>query len=639
MMKYTLEMEFLAFLMNMVLLFFTAEKRAYQQDRKKCYMGCLLLSQLSIAANVISIYGMGRFSDPWSFFFASAYYLLVMMMMTMMAYFMFSILFEPIPDSRGSKVVNAVLIFLLIAIVTLVALNIWTGCLFTVRDMQYARGPLNAIGYAGVGLEIGMLVFCFFRYKAYMDSTVKKMICTLPFMVGLLVLLQLRDRYMMMNGMISAMTNMLFFLLIHSGQQEWDTLTGLKNRISFLQDISEKLKKKERFQIILIYLKDFSGINRAYGHRGGNAFLCEVAKFMDGFTEEARGYRLGGVEFAMLIPYHSEEYAKECRERVYHRFFRPWDARQNGQILQAAISDLVYQADGKEPEAEELMDEVQYALSMVREKSGTGMAHFDEGFKETMERRGYLINQMQRAISENGFEVYYQPIYNLETNRFSSAEALLRLRDPQTGRMISPGEFIPIAEEVGLVDKIGWIVLEKVCAFLGKHPESGFQTVSVNMSMSQLTDPQFIEKLLYSTERHHIPLGAIRIEITERMITENMKKISEVMQTLTNMGIYFYLDDFGVGYSNFAGVLSLPIDTVKLDYSLVNGAMQSKKQYFILKSLLKTFHEAGFGLVAEGVETEEHANMLMELGADRLQGFYYFRPMPEADVLKTFGNG
>ncbi len=636
-MDISLKIEYVAFLVNIILLFFSVEKNMHLNFRKKCFFACLILSELAILTNIISVVGLGRFSDAGNIFFSSAYYLVIMMNVSMVAYFMFYMMFEHVPECKCSRIANAIILFFLVVVVLLVALNLWTGCLFVIKGEEYTRGSLNAVGYVGVVIELCMIVVCFFRNRKYIDSSLKKLMQIMPATIAALVAIQLVNRDVMMNGMIAAIANILLFIISQSSLREQDTMTGLENRTAFINDVSEKMKKGNTFQIINICLREFSTVNRAFGYMVGDEFLYHVAKYIEHFSQEGKAYRLGGVEFALVIPYTSEEHAKECREKIYHRFFKPWDVQHTGHILKAAVSDLIYQDDGREMEIDQLMEEIQYAQNMVKEKHGTNMIHFDARIRDKMVRRAYLINRMNQAIEEGGFEVYYQPIYNLDTNRFSSAEALLRMRDPETGAMISPGEFIPIAEEVGLIDKIGWVVLDKVCEFIGKHPEIGFKAVSVNMAMSQLMDPRFIEKVMHSIEKHRVPQSVIRIEITERMITENTKKISEVMQELTDMGVYFYLDDFGIGYSNFASVLSLPIDTVKLDYTLVNGAMESKKKYFVLKSLLKMFREAGFSLVAEGIETEEHAKMLMELGADRLQGFYYFRPMPEDKVLATFG--
>ena len=214
-------------------------------------------------------------------------------------------------------------------------------------------------------------------------------------------------------------------------------------------------------------------------------------------------------------------------------------------------------------------------------------------------------------------------------------EALLRLKDTD-GTMISPAEFIPVAEEVGLIDKIGWIVLDKVCAFLSHHPELDIRTASVNMSMQQFMDFGFTDKIEECLQRHQLQPGRIRIEITERMISENPQRTAEILQSLTENGIQFYLDDFGMGYSNFAGVLSLPIETIKLDMTLVHGALESERKFIVLKSIITMLRRAGYSVVAEGIETEEQANILKGLGADRLQGYYYYRPMPENDILKLF---
>ena len=252
-----------------------------------------------------------------------------------------------------------------------------------------------------------------------------------------------------------------------------------------------------------------------------------------------------------------------------------------------------------------------------------------------MERRKYLIRRMKRAMKEDDFEMYFQPIYSWRENAFLSMEALLRLHDAD-GTLISPAEFIPVAEEVGIIDQVGWIVLDKVCAFMSSHSDLEMRTVSVNMSMQQFMSRGFVDRVEACLQKYAVAPDRIRIEITERMISENPQQMRDTLRQLTEKGIQFYLDDFGMGYSNFAGVLSLPMETIKLDLTLVRGAFESERKLLVLESLIAMLRKAGYSVIAEGIETEEQANTLRILGVDRLQGYYYHSPMSEEEIVSLF---
>lgn len=632
-MNFSLKIEYVALIVNCVLLFFYYERNMHLNFKKKCYITCLALSMFSILVNIASVVTLGKLSDGWNFFLNALYYPAVMSNASMLAFFLFYLMFEHVPQRRCSKIAYAVIFVFFGIVAVLTIANIWTGCLFTVENGIYSRGPLNTVGYVGVGIELCMLVVCYFRNRKHINASLTRLMKMLPIAVAVLICFQMVDRDIMMNGIISAMANLILFIISQSSRMEQDALTELENRTALINDLMLKLNKKEKFQFITVNLKGFSTVNQKFGHNSGNEFLYQVARYLEKTFTEGKAYRMGGVEFALLLPFVSEEYADHCRNEIYQRFIGKWDVQTFSYTLRASICDVIY--TGENMEVAQLIEEMQYAQNMAKEKKETNILHFDETVRYKMARRKYLIHRIKQAMKEDGFEMYFQPIYSWADKSFTSMEALLRLKD-EDGTLISPGEFIPVAEEVGLIDNIGWIVLDKVCAFLSSHPEMDIRTASVNMSMQQFMDFGFTEKIEECLQRHQLAPDRIRIEITERMISENPQRTADILHKLTKNGIQFYLDDFGMGYSNFAGVLSLPIETIKLDMTLVHGALESERKFIVLKSIITMLRRAGYSVVAEGIETEEQANILKGMGADRLQGFYYYRPMPETEILKLF---
>lgn len=632
-MNFSLKIEYVALLINCVLLFFYYEKNMHLNIKKKWFIACMGLSVFSIVVNILSVVTLGKVSDGMSFFLNGLYYPAIMANMSILAVFLFYLMFEHIPQKKCSKIAYSIISFYFAVVVILTLANIWTKCLFTIENGQYIRGPLNTVGYVGLGIELCMLVVCYFRNRRYVGSSMTRLIEMLPIAVVLLLFVQMADRDIMMNGIISAMANLILFIISQTNRIEQDSVTELKNRRACVADLTAKLRKKEKLQFMTVNLKDFNAVNRKLGHIAGDEFLYQVARYLEMAFREGAVYRVGGVEFVVLLPYVSKEYADFCCEEVYQRFLEKWQVRDVEYTLRVGICDMII--DNNVADVEEQIEQMQYAQEIIKEKKESCILHFDEQVRKNMERRKYLISRIKQAIREDGFEMYYQPIFNWREKKFLSMEALLRLKD-QDGTLISPAEFIPIAEEVGLIDRIGWIVLDKVCAFVSNHPELEMKTASVNMSMQQFMSKEFAEKIESYLQKYDLDPDRIRIEITERMISENPKRTRELLQRLTEKGILFYLDDFGMGYSNFAGVLSLPIETIKLDLTLVHGAFESDRKMVVLESLVDMLRKAGYSVVAEGIETEEQANTLRILGADRLQGYYYHRPMPEADIIKLF---
>lgn len=244
-----------------------------------------------------------------------------------------------------------------------------------------------------------------------------------------------------------------------------------------------------------------------------------------------------------------------------------------------------------------------------------------------------MLDEVRYAIENKTFQMYYQPIFDCEKRRFTSAESLIRLfgRD---GSFISPGEFIPMAEINGLIDDISWIVLEKVCEFLGRCPDLLLDSVSINMTGKQILDPNFIKYIEEYLMKYKTNAGQLRIEITERIITEDFDRVKKVMEYLSEKGIYFYLDDFGTGYSNISSMLSLPFEVIKFDQSLVKNMNDSDKRLRTIGLLADIMHENDCVVVAEGVETELQAKTAQEKRLDRIQGYYFAKPMSESDLIQ-----
>lgn len=253
-----------------------------------------------------------------------------------------------------------------------------------------------------------------------------------------------------------------------------------------------------------------------------------------------------------------------------------------------------------------------------------------------MDREYYLTERLRQIDRDHGFQVWYQPIYCLNNGLFCSMEALVRLQEPD-GSMISPGEFVPLAEETGIITSITWFVLEDVCEFLASREELREVNVSINLPMAQLLEPGFGPRLDSIVDRFGIAHQRICLEFTEREILDTFAQTRNIMQELNRSGYRFFLDDFGTGYSNYSCMLQLPFHTVKLDASLIqiSGA---KGDGELIQSLTKLLHDLGVQVVAEGVESKEMAERLAGYEVDRLQGYFFAKPMGEENVLEFYRN-
>lgn len=404
--------------------------------------------------------------------------------------------------------------------------------------------------------------------------------------------------------------------------------------MTFFQDVNRHQANQQQIHIVMIQLTRLMWINRKYGIRSGDEVIRAAARWLSALDENYAAYRTANSRMTLIGPAHGMSQAKELMERIQQRFQASWQISCGGQLRDIrAGAALVHLFLKPEDTENDLLDVLNYGLSVIGPEGAEGTLFFNEDIRRDAARRKYVLDEVRYAVENRTFQMYYQPIYSCGEKAFTSAESLIRLFD-RAGQFISPGEFIPMAEDNGLIDQISWIVLEKVCRFLGERPDLPLKAVSVNLTGQQLLDPTFIDRVNTLLETYRVDGGRLRIEITERTITEDFKGVAQVMECLGERGIRFYLDDFGTGYSNLSSMLSLPFEVIKFDQSLIRVMNETDRGERTIGLLAEIMHENNCLVVAEGIETEAQAATAHEKGLDRIQGFFYARPMPEDALIK-----
>ena len=249
-----------------------------------------------------------------------------------------------------------------------------------------------------------------------------------------------------------------------------------------------------------------------------------------------------------------------------------------------------------------------------------------------------LKDLLSHAMKEHKFEIYYQPLYNVCDGNFTEAEALLRLRD-RDGSFVSPEEFIPVAEQCGMIADIGDFVLDGVCKYIRAMQKCSvdIDSISVNLSVVQLMQDDAVPRLMDIIRRNGISPNRILFEVTEGTLVSDYELISAKICEMNEKGIQFALDDFGTGYSNITHVIDLPFDVVKIDKSLIWDSVRSRRCNIMIRELTKTFKDINLSVIAEGVETKEHDDFVRQCGCDKIQGFRYAHPMPVSQAGDYFG--
>ena len=513
------------------------------------------------------------------------------------------------------------------------AANPWTKWLFYfLEDGTYCRGPLNSLGYIATLLQLGLVLICFLRNRETASNTMQRVLMMVSPIVPLCTIIHLLHPDIMLNSFIIALVDTVLLLTFQGQRQGVHSLTQLNDRHRFFTEADRRIAAGEPFQVFLINIKDFSAINQKFGNKFGDELLYQFAFSLEKLLNGSMTFHMNGTVFALILRYTYQNMSeKQCGILLD---FLEKDILCVDQQIDLDYIVAHYIADGSEKAATDLYDSMEYAVNKAHSMNHQYIRCTHDDSLE-VKRRRYLIERLQTIDREHGFEVWFQPTKCMKTDRFCSMEALIRLHDPDE-KMISPGEFIPLAEQTGLISPITWFVLEETCRILKTTPELKDICVSVNMPQTQLLEKGFVPRFTGIVDQAGIDHSRICIEFTERALLENFRQTQNIMQELTQSGFRFYLDDFGVSYSNFNCLLQLPFQVIKLDPCLVHTGKDGCPDYTTLRTLTKLFHDMDLTVIAEGAETEEEVRSLVGQGVDRIQGFALARPMPLDRLIEFY---
>ncbi len=632
--KWFLSAELFSLIIIFILMLNFYERRWKGFPQRKLYQLCLLTSAGSILLNILCVYMIHLAWDLplWvNLLCNSAYFLLIVTVSTIIAYYLMRLLYEHIYQQRQQRIFTGILLFLYLLFFALILYNLRSGVIFYFdEDRIYRRGPLINLGYGIMGVQLLMLIYVNVRNRKSISPAMRRVMRILPPIILLLTAYQLVYPDVLFNGGIIVAANIILLVNFQSRRVEQDTLTSSGNRKSFHQELSLRLGGRQHFQVIVIAIHQFASINHRYGHEKGDHLLYEIAMWLETLHPSGTSFRVGNVEFTLLVPYTGMVSSGKLLETVYQRFSKPWDMGDSSVILDTSFAELI--CTDQDWNATDIMEFLNFSLSLAKERKDR-IVRFDESVYRTMEQRNQIIHQMQQSVRENLFQVWYQPIYHCASGKFLMAEALVRMQGAD-GTLVSPAIFIPLAEQHGLIAEISSIVLQNVSRLLAATAPEQLNVVSVNLSMQQFMSPSLIAELQALVEQYHFAPERMKLELTERVLSEDLPRMHRIMDELQQIGFGFSLDDFGTGYSNLSAVLDCSFSSIKMDKSLIQEYSDNNRFTFLVNAMMDLFHQMGCQVVAEGVETEAQAQALTSRGADWIQGFYYARPMPETEFLQ-----
>ena len=632
MIKWSVSTEVFSLILLFILLLNFHERRWGDFPQRRLYRLCLHLSVATIVLNILCTYfiSLQDCIPLWADMLCnSAYFLLIVAVSTIVAYYICRLLYEHVFQREGLRRFRRLLAGLYLLYALLILVNLRTGLVFYFDEWdRYQRGPLINSGYIIMFLQLLGLVCIALRNWRSVDPAMRKVMGLLPPIILALTFYQMVYPDVLLNGGILAAADIILLINFQSRGIEQDILTPSGNRVSLHQELLLRVGGRQKFQILAVSLQQYRTVNQRYGVKRGDALLYDISLWLERLHPKGKSFRMGNVEFALLVPYEGAETADQLAEKVYARFQEPWALGGVNVTPNAVFAEFLY--TGQDATAEDILELLNFSLTLAKTRKERRL-RFDPAIYETIAQQSRIMKLLQRAIREGRLEAWYQPIYNCRTGKYSMAEALVRMRDEQGG-LVSPALFIPLAESNGFIEEITDSVTEQVCRLLADPAADGLESVSVNLSAQELLSDELVRKMDGLLARYRFDPARLRLEVTERVLSENPRKMQAVMDELARRGFRFALDDFGTGQSNLSLVLENSFSCIKLDHSLIQDYPESERSAFVVNTMLDMFHSLDCPLIVEGVEREAQARALIDHGVEWIQGFYYARPMPEAEL-------
>jgi diguanylate cyclase (GGDEF)-like protein len=429
----------------------------------------------------------------------------------------------------------------------------------------------------------------------------------------------------------------------------YDRVTGLANRQRFMSELERALRDAYadgRMGAVLEFdLDRFKQINEALGPASGDHVIKEAGRRIraavhgldradDATMQQALGARFGGDEFAVLLPTISNvEQAARVVETVQGALAVPYQVGGKELHVTASAGVALFPADGV------VMDEVvrnaEAALHQAKQAGRNGYRFYSKEFNDKALHRLSIENQLRKAIERGELELFYQPKLRVESRAFCGAEALLRWRHPERG-VVPPGEFVPVAEESGLIVVLGEWALHAACRQLREWDGAGLRRVPISVNLSPRQFQPQLPGLVQQAIRSNGQSGYLRLEVTEGAVMADPQKAVRLLRELKALGIKLAIDDFGTGYSSLGYLQKLPLDELKIDRSFLSGICAGGGDAVLVDVIIAMAHGLGLSVVAEGVESEVQLEYLRKRGCDECQGFLFSAPLQAADFAARF---
>lgn len=525
------------------------------------------------------------------------------------------------------------------AVIGMLAQNLFTHNVFTVTsEVGYVRGPLIMACY-GAALVYGLVGLAYCVYcRRYLARNKWAALLAIYILAHLAVLIQFFYPLMLVEMFCTALGEMLIMISIMRPEERMDISVGMLSWVSYQSDLRNIVLSGERVQIIVIRMLNCREIRNYLGEHKYNSYLSEIAKGLRALRWNHQNsvelyFERPGTLYLILDADESgaenvgERLLAEAGEQI--KTYADMGVRFEPRVCLIRCPDDLHKA-------EEII-RLGHKFQTIDHRQQTAFRASEIVSSKTFAIETHIDEILDRAIRERHIEMYYQPIYDVHTGRFHSAEALARIIDPEYG-FISPGVFIPAAEAEGFIIPIGDAVLDLVFRFISEHDLDalGLDYIEINLSVAQCMESSLPDKIRALQRKYGVDPGRVNLEITETTFENISEVMLENVNKLIDMGYSFALDDYGIGYSNIQRINHIPLKLIKIDKSMLDEVYSGHGRK-ILEYTVRMMQSIGKQVVVEGAETGEVVDILKGMHCDYIQGFHFSRPLPEAAFLRFVG--
>lgn len=493
----------------------------------------------------------------------------------------------------------------------------------------YTFGPSAYLTYGVVGVFLLANMSIMFIKKREINPKRRRVVWIWMATWVTAALVQFLFPNILVVSLASAIGVLVVFVMFENPESKIDSKTGFFNQTIFLEYVKEKFDKDQTFAVLdIIVNSDFllTSSESIFDMDDESAWV-EMTTFLMGLRD-VHVFAVDEAEYLLVLenPYNVEQIINRVRDRFEGGWGKHSLCVHPNWIY---VENPLEMADGKE-----LLYMIQYARVNWAEYSESDYLVLDQHLFDDVKYDMETQRLIKAAIENDRIEVYYQPIYSIEENKFTSAEALVRVFD-ERGKMIPPSDFIHVAEMNGMIIQLGAIIFEKACkAFKEQHfEELGIHYIEINLSVVQCSYKELYASFSEIMKRHELPAEYINLEITESANVNDKRNLMNNMVFFRRDGVSFSLDDFGTGMSNLNYIMEMPVDIVKFDRELTQAYFTNVKARFVMEATIRMIKDLGLKIVSEGVETEEQFKKLKELGVDYIQGYYFSKPIPERKFI------